>query len=228
MQKENAKLHHLSMKIIPMSIVLLTLFVSDAFAQRPLRIVNNLLFELNWNNWTEAPPNVTLQPIRNRGFTFHSMIPLAERKHLHLATGVGISNTNIFNREVRRWNFLPNGSVSDLYNINLKKNKLSLTYAEIPLQVILRPADTLRTPKLTLGFKGGILIDNHTKVKDGSGEISKIKRFDGVNLFRYGPFARLGFGRWHLHGFYAFSPVFDKENAPDIQQYSIGVTFSGL
>ena len=78
--------------------------------------------------------------------------------------------------------------------------------------------------RIYLGFKAGILVNNHIKIKDSE---SKYKIFNTPNTmpYRYGPTLRIGFNKFAFVGFYSLSPLFNKGQGIELIAYSIGISW---
>jgi hypothetical protein len=126
-------------------------------------------------------------------------------------------------------------NVSALYPIkslypgnDYKKNKISYSYFDIPLEFRLRTDKEFRA---ALGFKFGFLIDSHTKYKGedyifGSTDNIHVKFKDVPNIekFRYGVTARVGWKFINLTGFYSLTNLFTKDKGPETYPISVGIS----
>ena len=75
-----------------------------------------------------------------------------------------------------------------------------------------------------MGFKGGYLVNSHTKFRDDE---SKIKVYNIKNLltYRYGPTVRIGFKKVAIHAFYSLTSIFEEGKGPEIYPFSVGLTW---
>lgn len=126
-------------------------------------------------------------------------------------------------------------NVSALYPIkslypgnDYKKNKISYSYLDIPLEFRLRTDKEFRA---ALGFKFGFLIDSHTKYKGedyifGSSDniFVKFKDVPNIEKFRYGVTARVGWKFINLTGFYSLTNLFTKDKGPETYPISVGIS----
>jgi hypothetical protein len=122
------------------------------------------------------------------------------------------------------------------FPLNSKRNiyssdKLSLTYLEIPVEMVLKPKSGLI---LSLGFSAGLLLDAHSKVKfnnppDFYGPIQtvkyKIKDNQTFNHIRPGPELRIGYKHFSLYGLYEMGSCMKNliGTNPFMHIYSIGI-----
>lgn len=99
---------------------------------------------------------------------------------------------------------------------SLRKSQFINNYVEVPLELkyTLNPDDPSRSFKISIGGRVGYMYDAYTKIKyKQEGEIKQIKDKQNFNLtrFRYGAFAKIGFGSFSLFGYYNLTPLFKKD-----------------
>lgn len=112
--------------------------------------------------------------------------------------------------------------------VDFKKNRFSSQYLRIPLSVQLRTKDDKKGNKLNFVFGPEIGFLLNGKVKQVSKENGKDKFKDDYNFnpFRYGAFARLGYGGTGVYVKYYFNDVFaDGQDPKDFKNLSFGVMF---
>ncbi len=110
--------------------------------------------------------------------------------------------------------------------IDFKKNRFSSQYLRIPLSIQLRTKDDRKGNKLNFVFgpEAGFLLNG--KVKQVSSENGKDKSKDDYNFnpFRYGGFARLGYGGMGVYAKYYGNDVFaDGQGPKDFKNLSFGL-----
>ena len=111
-------------------------------------------------------------------------------------------------------------------NIDYSKNRFSSSYLRVPLSFEFRTREdeSGRRFHIIVGPEGGFLLNG--RVKQISEENGKQKINDSYNFqtFRYGGFARVGYGAWGLFAKYYVNDMF--ENSPDqkgLKNFSFGV-----
>lgn len=112
--------------------------------------------------------------------------------------------------------------------VDYKKNRFSSQYLRIPLSFQLRTKDDKKGDKLNFVFgpEVGFLLNG--KVKQVSKENGKDKFKDDYNLnpFRYGAFARLGYGGTGVYvKFYGNDVFADGQGPEDFKNLSFGLMF---
>lgn len=112
--------------------------------------------------------------------------------------------------------------------VDYKKNRFSSQYLRIPLSFQLRTNDDRKGDKLNFVFgpEVGFLLNG--KVKQVSAENGKDKFKDDYNLnpFRYGAFARLGYGSTGVYVKYYGNDVFAEGQGPKgLKNLSFGLMF---
>ncbi len=196
---------------------------------------DRLVVDLTFDQWLHNENGLKLK-WHSRGFNTYFMydIQLGKKKKLFsVAPGLGISTSSIFHNT-----FLVEDTVTGtelvVRNDNYKRNKLGLTYVDIPLELRFRSTPNAKNKswKFALGFKAGVLIDSKTKVKqedaNGNMKIYKEKRYGDLNRFRYGATVRFGYGPFNFFGYYSLAKLFDKGMGPDITPISMGISINGL
>lgn len=131
-----------------------------------------------------------------------------------------VEDTNNFS------NFHP---ISSLYpGTNYKKNKITYTYFDIPLEFRLRTKSDIRA---SVGFKFGFLIDSHSKYRgddylfnSGDNIHFKVKDVPNIEKFRYGITGRFGWKFINLTGFYSLTNLFTKNKGPETYPISVGIS----
>lgn len=112
-------------------------------------------------------------------------------------------------------------------NIDVKQNKLSVNYLDLPLELRFRtkPLAKNNSFKLAVGFKFGVLLQSHIKYEDDDGKV-KFFHIDNLNKYRYGVNARMGYGVWGLNAYYSLIPLFDADKAPELVPLSFGISIT--
>ena len=213
-----------------LAVVSLILLQNYAFCQSKPNLEKwGMNMGLNLPNWAKVPTGVTVKTVRNYGFDLSLIRRISLVKRLKLGIGLGLSNINIHNN-VFHWEFDSAGQVPSNVLLNksdYRRNKISLTYLEIPIELSIRLGGEDKTTfRIAAGFNGGVLIDAHTKLVQMNTTV-KVKDTRNFNSWRYGPTLRLTVGKIGLYGRYDLSSSFDAKNVPDYPVYTIGVVFSG-
>lgn len=123
----------------------------------------------------------------------------------------------------------------------LKKSQLITNYVEVPLEFryTLNPDDPARSFHISLGGRIGYLYDGFSKLKykeDGEVKQLKDKQLYNLNRFRYGVFAKLGFGSFSFFGYYNLSPMFKTDEGfydkglpnNDMNTFTAGISLSSF
>jgi len=207
---------------------------------------DRLVLELNWNTWLNTPDVFNVQA-KSRGFNFYFYYDLQlGTDNVALAPGIGLSNSNIFHESFLAVNADSNATAYGVTEVlpfpdglDYKKNKISLTYVEVPVELRIRtnPNDKGKRFKIAAGFKAGLLINSHTKyVGDdtrpgaypANTEYVKYKesRILNVQSFRYGVTGRVGYGAVNVHAFYGLTDVFEDGLGPTANALEVGISFN--
>ncbi len=112
--------------------------------------------------------------------------------------------------------------------INFKKNKITYTYFDVPVEFRLRTKSDIRA---SVGFKFGFLIDSHSKYRGDDIYFGttdnihvKIKDVPNIEKLRYGLTARFGWKFINLTGFYSLTNLFTKNKGPETYPISVGIS----
>ena len=197
---------------------------------------DRIIVDINWNHWTSSPNGVN-QGVYSFGVSSYWFkdVPLGKRSNFAIAFGLGFDSQNfhhdgqfIFNQDI-------NGDIfTDLItlpeNYILYKNKIALNYVDAPFEFRFRTMNkTLEDRmkfnfRLYLGFKAGVLVNDHLKIKDTE---TKIKVFNVPNVlpYRYGPTVRIGFNKIAFNAFYSLTNIFEKDKGVLLTPFSIGFSW---
>jgi hypothetical protein len=131
------------------------------------------------------------------------------------------------------------GYVTELINLdttladaNIKKSKLNAVYFEIPVEITFRtkPDQPKRSVNITVGAKGGVLMDSKTKYtyrQDGQTKKNKQKERYDLNTWRVLLVGKIGYSSINLFYTYNFLPIFRDDKGPlqtQAQQMSFGIS----
>lgn len=166
-------------------------------------------------------------------------------EHLYFAVGMGLGYNNMAGRIVpyvspiaktSSFKLLPDSINGEV--LNYKKNKITTAHLDIPIELRFRtkPGQDGKSFKCTIGLKIGYMINSYRKYKGDyygtdpayQGETIKIKEYNIRNLepFRYGALVRIGYGKFHLTGFYTFNKLYKENKGPDLRPITIGITYT--
>jgi hypothetical protein len=189
-------------------------------------------FDLYTDIWMNKPAGITTSAV-NRGFNFFMLynIQLGE-SNITFSPGAGISSHNMYNNAfvvvdtMGVSNLIP---FDTLYpGLSYKKNKLTVTYLDIPFEFIYASHNGMR---LSLGFKVGFLLQSHTKYKGddfinntNTGLKTKDLKLRNIDQYHYGVLARIGW-RWiNVYGYYSLSNLFVRNYGPQMYPISVGIS----
>jgi hypothetical protein len=196
--------------------------------------------ELGFNNYL-SDDNSTVMPADiyymslNSGKSINFNLNFAQQsfgfsKHIGIVTGLGINwnnyrfdgNNNIKKNDIGI-------IVIDSVDNHLEKSKFTTVYVTLPLMLEIQiPADNHHV-NIAAGIIGAIKLGSHTKMVFENGD--KIKSHDdlSLNLLRYGPTARIGYGNFQIFGTYYITPLFQTGKGPgghELNPFEIGLAFT--
>lgn len=210
---------------------------------------DRLMIDLFSDIWTNTPEGMDINTI-NRGINFSMMQDFKLGvSPFSVATGLGIASHNLYSDYV--YEYTPNSLSSawpqpgtyDFHQIfyswsDVKKNKLSLTYLNVPLEFRYRNHNLPKTFRIYAGIRAGYLINAHTKfhakAEDGASmefgpEEIKIKESKLGNLekFQLGITGKIGYGRVNVYAYLPLTEIFKDNYAAELgmKPISVGLTF---
>lgn len=200
---------------------------------------DRVITELHWNGWLKTPDNIKTEWY-SRGINVSVMYDFGLGKSpLSVAPGLGLGFDNIYHNGFFSVDSAGNTLLLPLGDsTTFKKNKISTIYLDIPLELRFRtkPNEKGNSFKLAIGAKGGFLLSNYTKyIGEGTSfgtfnSGSKVKTYNipNINTFRYGLTFRIGYGPVNLNAFYSVSTLFNQGAGPEINPFTVGISFNGL
>ena len=221
-------------KIVFLFVVVL--FSTQGFSQdidESTRKNFSIVLDLFTDIWVNVPPNVDVRII-NQGVNVSGLYDYRiGMSDYSFAFGIGLGSHNFYSDAFAVVDSAGNSNltkISDIYERNsYKRNKISFSYFDIPIEFRLRTKSEFRA---SLGFKMGFLIDSHTKyigddyIWDTNDRIHvKFKDVRNIEKFRYGVTARFGWKFINLTGFYSLTGLFKKGKGPDLYPISVGISF---
>lgn len=220
---------------------MLVMLTAASFAQKPSAEAIRKRFSLCtsiYNDFWQKIPDSVNNRFLNQGADVYALytFPMDRKNHLSFFIGAGIGCHNMYFKsqlklDANKKTFFDDFPTSvNGHNISVKKNKLSLTYFDIPFGFQYKATNKIHG---TLGFKVGWVINDHTKYKgtDYSSESigltvkQKSANLPNIQNIHYGPYLTLGYKWIGLTASYQITSVFDKDMGPQIYPISVGLTF---
>jgi len=222
-------------------LILLLVLAAATFAQKPTAESIYKRFSLGvdvFNDfWQKLPSGIDNRRI-NQGADVYATynFPMDRQGHMFFFAGAGIGSHNFYYKamiklDANNKSYFDNFPASvNAHTINVKKNKLSLTYFDVPFGFQYK---STKKYYATLGFKVGWCLNNHTKYKgtdysEGSTGLTvklKAAQLPNIQNIHYGPFLTLGYKWIGLTAFYQITSIFSKDLGPQIYPVSVGLTF---
>lgn len=210
----------------------LILTVTTTFAQgvSPYSLRNlRFGFELNSDIWLNTPSNLELTNI-NRGVNLYLLYHHRfGESNFGISSGISLASQNMYMKNAL---LQTNAEGISFFNtildtITYSRNKLNLTFAELPLEFSYKTKGHIT---FALGAKAGFLITDKTKYKgmnfmsDATTEV-KMKIHDNDNLLNYrlGTYAVIGYKWINLTAYYGLTGLFEDNLGPDMSPLTIGI-----
>lgn len=191
---------------------------------------DRLVLEVNHTGWIGVP-NELKEKAFSGGVNFMLFFDHPIRSsHFSFAWGGSISSYNI------------HGPINVVYKVDsvskavqftsLEKrntpyniNRIGLKILEVPVELRFRTFTDYQF-KLSVGFKVGYVVQSFRKIYDSNGKL-KIFDIEGINPWRYGITARMGWEQLHITFFYALSEFFASgKGTPGIIPFTFGLAYT--
>ncbi len=160
-------------------------------------------------------------------------IPLFSR-YIGLVTGLGVEwNTYELKQNIKLEEDANGVIYGQPMDTLYKKNKLNVTYLRVPLLLEFQIPVTRKDHRLFIaaGVEGKLKLKAKYKQEyDVGGKGQKDKVIDDFQLspYNYGLTARIGFRGLRLFADYSLTPLFEKNQGPELYPISVGLTLIGL
>ncbi len=211
---------------------------------------DHLTLDLNGTNWIYNKNaagfggSATSTPLQTKWFSrgigiYFNWDFRIKGSRVSFAPGIGYSCANIYSRSK-----MTQDSAGPIHfdplptyvgDTSTKINKLTLQYLEIPLELRIRSdIDKFGNCwKVAIGFKGGVLVDSHTKTKldqHGVEQVYITRRFHDFSQFEAGPTLRVGYSFFNITATYGIVNVFKSGLGPTggANAFSLGISFTAL
>ncbi len=194
-------------------------------------IVVNLLN----NQWLNVKSPMKQMPV-SLGIDLYVMKTLLKtNRTINFSVGFGVSSHNVHT------NALPFDSLKNTYfklippGYQYLKNKLTVNYFEIPLEINIVGKNDRRNRNLrvAIGGKGGYMLNNYIKYvgedfRNLSSKVVKFKeyRLENIMRYRYGVYIRMSYGRFGVAASYLLTPVYEKTKGPNLIPFTYGFSFA--
>jgi len=150
------------------------------------------------------------------------------KRYVLASTGIGLSYNNY--RFRKNMSLIPdtNALLYTLDTMNLRKNKLTVSYATVPVLLTFNSSSNLKKAfHITTGLLFSYKLGSHTKkVYNKDDKKEKDKTFDDFNIdpFRYDATIRIGYSDFTVFANYALSELFKSGKGPELHPWTIGIS----
>lgn len=227
--------------IIIAFIKMLSMHPLQAFVPEKMHPDDRLIITLFTDLWQDTPENMNLKTIQ-RGINISAFqdMPLG-RTNFSIAAGLQFSGHNLYSDQLYLYD--PAHDKFDFFPIQTThqydKNKISLNYIEVPVQLRYRSRNLPKTFRIYAGMKAGRLINAHTKfigteyyhyqhdapvVTERTVKVKEHK-LQNINEYRVGLTATIGYGMVNLHAYYPLTGIFTDNSAKNMTPLSVGISF---
>jgi len=196
---------------------------------------DRIVFSFSFDNWIQDIDDLTTKA-NSWGFSLYYMydMPIGKSR-FSFAPGLGFRASWVKNNSYLDDTLNSQETVfKPLDAIDYKRNSLVASYFDIPIELRYRskPNSKNKSFKLAIGGLGGVQMNNHTSTKaddiNGDTKITKVKRWDDLARFHFGPTFRIGYGAANLFFYYSVTNFFKKDSGPDLHPFSAGFSINAL
>jgi len=194
---------------------------------------------LTGDNSMALPTNQQLMELnysRSRTFGMSLMLTNADiiKDRVYVMPGIGFNwnNYHFKNEQLQ----ITTGSDTTMFYVDSNqiydKFKLRSTYVQVPLLVGLQLGNPDNTPiNIQFGVIGGFKIGSKIKQRyyiDNTEYEDKVRDDFNINPFKFSATARIGIGDFGLFANMSLTTLFERNKAPELYPFSMGVTFGGF
>lgn len=227
-------------------------FAQDELDEIPEVVIpgssGRLMVDLFTDIWSNVPEGMDLNSI-NRGINISMMQDFRlGYSPFSVATGLGFASHNLYSDHfyeyITEWwsSAWPVPGSFDFRKIDddfgdVKKNKLSLNYLNVPVEFRYRNTNLPKTFRIHAGLRLGYLVNAHTKThvvnEDGIfGSLTQTEwkykehKLGNLEKFQVGITGKIGYGRLSLYGYLPLTDIF-KDNYPaelGMKPLSVGIS----
>lgn len=246
-QLANETLKNLYMKRI-CGIALIFVFGFQVSAQESARptqpnLPGDLMLDFGFSYWSKKLDQLPLKVLGSQSVGIYYTQRMRISDHLSFYPAVGVTfdkysfDSNLTWRNNQGVVSLDTIAASDDAAAVIDKNKLVVSYFEIPLEIRIHPSGTVKGEGwfIGIGAVAGLRFAAHTKVRyPVDGEKYKEKEFSdfGLERYRYGAQVRFGFKNIHLYYKTYFSDLFSNtsqfSDGKSPRASVIGINISGF
>lgn len=190
-------------------------------------------FNFTFNNLQNAPKDLNQNKFSS-GFCFGFLrdMPINKSRTWAIAAGLGYS-IKVFNSNLYEYKTSSSDAInydlisSDIY---FKKNKLSLHYLDLPIEIRWRSStpESHKFWRIYTGFKLSYLIGDRYKFVNDV-QTLKYKANSDLNKFQYGCYITLGYNSVNIYAYYGLNPIFKSANIAGenikMNDFNVGLQF---
>lgn len=173
-------------------------------------------------------------PSRTAGLYYTYTHQLSDRFTITPGLGVSMDRHGIDNNVNFQQDSLRAFQLDTISGLTLRKNLLTFSYLEIPVELRFYPFKTVKGEGVFVGVGGfaGLRIGSQTKIKydfENSARVEKVRGDMGLNQFRYGLQAHIGWKQFSIFGKFYLNDLFETPPAgANPRQLTFGINFTGF
>jgi hypothetical protein len=157
-------------------------------------------------------------------------MPVNAKRTFAFAVGLGYS-LSVYNQNlgVFETNNVATYQVLNAEGITVSKDKLSLHFVDLPLEIRWRnaTADSHKFWRVHLGVKLSYLFASQYKLTSSSGNFT-INNVRDLNELHYGVYLTTGWNTWNIYAYYGLNPIFSSAAKIEGQPIEMNTANFGL
>lgn len=225
-----------------LGVVLISTAQDRKFAQPDLP--GDLMLDIGLNYWSNDQDTLKNWGSKSLGVYYNKRFKISNKLSFHPAVGLGFEKL-AFKKNYHYGEDVDNSIIIDTTNTIISRNKLAVTYLDVPLEFRFHPKGTIEGEGFFIGAGviGGLKLNAHTKLKYEENEVKRKEKLQsnfGLQDFRYGYQIRVGwksfqfFYKHYLSDFYRKpQKQVGKDLLPNGELFNpavstFGINFSGF
>ena len=223
-------------------VVLISTAQDKKFAQPDLP--GDLVLDIGMNYWTYKEDSIQAWSSKSLGIYYNKRYKISNKLSFYPSVGLGFERLG-FKKNYHYDTDQQLNLVIDSTTALIKRNKLAITYLDVPLELRLHPKGTIEGEGFFIGAGviGGLKLSAHTKLKyvdNGNKRKEKLNSNFGLQDFRYGYQVRVGWKGFQVFYKKYLSDLYRKPQelvGPDLEPTgkimrpstsTIGISFTGF
>jgi hypothetical protein len=243
--KKNIVIAFIGIVFITMSCNTAVAQITEEVKKKTPELPGQIMVDFGFNLSSNTPYEMRNNWFRSKSLGIYFIKPYDISKNVSFRPGIGVAFEKFGHKDNPLTIDYVDNSVGigskvlgyDTIAGNIKKNQLSVSYIDIPIEIRVNFSGNEKKDGLyfALGGSAAFLFDSKTKMKfedvDGRKRKEKVKSDFRITKIRMGAYARLGYRNVGLYYKIHFTDLFYNDGPPgtqDMRYSTIGVSITGF